>query len=186
MLPQTKTVPPFFESGAPPPTLPLLTYHTELLLNGLHHVPPLYTQELPVQPQSIHPIANSHIAITSVTLHTFPLLPDISFGSESATPTQNFLPPTPHSSSHQPRSPTPRLQRREVTFSIANDTTSDSSSKTDSPTPPSPRIIPADLDDGKIQKPEGEVGRPGRGGYNLQHVLQWQPQQFSQLQICPP
>ncbi|KIM63405.1 hypothetical protein SCLCIDRAFT_24297 [Scleroderma citrinum Foug A] len=33
----------------------------------------------------------------------------------------------------------------------------------------------------KIPKPEGEAGRPGRGGYNLKAQLAWNPATFSKL-----
>ncbi|KAJ3754710.1 hypothetical protein EV360DRAFT_73478, partial [Lentinula raphanica] len=35
--------------------------------------------------------------------------------------------------------------------------------------------------DGKIPKPVGEVGRPGRGGYNLRIQLQWQDDRFERV-----
>ncbi|KAK7434684.1 hypothetical protein VKT23_020048 [Stygiomarasmius scandens] len=34
---------------------------------------------------------------------------------------------------------------------------------------------------GKIRKPPGEVGRPGRGGYTLSKVLGWHPDQYSEV-----
>jgi len=37
-----------------------------------------------------------------------------------------------------------------------------------------PDPCPEVIDPTKIQKPPGEVGRPGRGGYNLQVVLKWE------------
>ena len=41
------------------------------------------------------------------------------------------------------------------------------------------------LDDGvmKIPKPAGEVGRPGRGGYSLDQVLQWPPIRIELLKV---
>lgn len=35
----------------------------------------------------------------------------------------------------------------------------------------------------KIPKPEGEAGRPGRGGYNLKAQLAWNPAMFSKLKV---
>lgn len=35
----------------------------------------------------------------------------------------------------------------------------------------------------KIPKPEGEAGRPNRGGYNLSHVLNWQAQEFEEIRV---
>ncbi|THH19564.1 hypothetical protein EUX98_g8745 [Antrodiella citrinella] len=37
-------------------------------------------------------------------------------------------------------------------------------------------------DEGKIPKPQGEVGRPGRGGYNLEETLSWSKQEYDELQ----
>lgn len=37
------------------------------------------------------------------------------------------------------------------------------------------------MEDGKIQKPEGEAGRPGRGGYNLERAINWQAQEYKRL-----
>jgi hypothetical protein len=41
----------------------------------------------------------------------------------------------------------------------------------------------ADEDDELILKPEGEVGRPGRGGYNLQDVLSWPDMDYKRLKV---
>lgn len=35
----------------------------------------------------------------------------------------------------------------------------------------------------KIGKPLGEVGRPGRGGYNLQVALKWEASQFKTVRV---
>lgn len=35
----------------------------------------------------------------------------------------------------------------------------------------------------KIPKPEGEAGRPGRGGYNLKVQLAWNAVTFSKLKV---
>ncbi|KAG2335429.1 hypothetical protein BDR05DRAFT_954080 [Suillus weaverae] len=35
--------------------------------------------------------------------------------------------------------------------------------------------------DSKILKPEGEAGRPGRGGYNLEKALNWDVNRFKSL-----
>jgi hypothetical protein len=44
-----------------------------------------------------------------------------------------------------------------------------------------------DDDDGDnklIPKPEGEAGRPGRGGYNLEDKLGWRRKEFQQIKVC--
>ena len=37
--------------------------------------------------------------------------------------------------------------------------------------------------EGKIPKPEGEVGRPKRGGYNLRDVLQWSNKDYEKVNV---
>jgi hypothetical protein len=37
-----------------------------------------------------------------------------------------------------------------------------------------------------IPKPVGEVGRPGRGGYNLEPTLAWAPGKYETLKVCEP
>lgn len=37
--------------------------------------------------------------------------------------------------------------------------------------------------DSKILKPEGEAGRPGRGGYNLEKALNWDVDRFKDLKV---
>jgi hypothetical protein len=43
-----------------------------------------------------------------------------------------------------------------------------------------------ELSDGevhKIRKPAGEAGRPGRGGYNLETVLDWSPDFYLRMRV---
>jgi hypothetical protein len=45
----------------------------------------------------------------------------------------------------------------------------------------------SDLDedeDSLISKPEGEAGRPGRGGYNIEETLSWKRKDFMRLKVC--
>jgi hypothetical protein len=41
----------------------------------------------------------------------------------------------------------------------------------------------SDSDDAKIPKPQGEAGRPGRGGYNLAAALDWNSKQYNKLKV---
>jgi hypothetical protein len=36
-----------------------------------------------------------------------------------------------------------------------------------------------------IPKPKGQAGRPGRGGYSLKECLEWPPELYSEMQVCP-
>lgn len=186
MSPHTKSVPPFFEPSAPPPALPLLTCHTELLLSGLQHAPPVFTQDLPIQSQSTLQTSNTPFTASHVTPYPTILQPDTDLDHGSHSSVQYSRPPTPRPS-------TPRSQKREVTFSLngqdspitdSSGTTSDTTSDTETSAPSSPVVVPPPvLDEGKVPKPEGEAGRPGRGGYNLQRVLEWHPTQYDQLLV---
>lgn len=39
---------------------------------------------------------------------------------------------------------------------------------------------------GKLRKPEGEVGRPGNGGYNLKAAMGWDDRRYEGLRVCFP
>jgi hypothetical protein len=41
----------------------------------------------------------------------------------------------------------------------------------------------SDSDDEQIPKPSGKAGRPGRGGYNLEDALDWDPKDFAKLKV---
>ncbi|KAJ8073082.1 hypothetical protein PM082_019950 [Marasmius tenuissimus] len=41
----------------------------------------------------------------------------------------------------------------------------------------------AEFNANKIPKPEGEAGRPRRGGYNLEKVLGWSPKHFNRVKV---
>lgn len=46
-------------------------------------------------------------------------------------------------------------------------------------------ILSTDSNGSKIPKPEGEAGRPGRGGYNLEKSLNWDADRFKKLKVGP-
>jgi hypothetical protein len=45
---------------------------------------------------------------------------------------------------------------------------------------------PDDSDEGKILKPIGGPGRPGRGGYNLESAICWDVLAFKKLKVVIP
>jgi hypothetical protein len=50
---------------------------------------------------------------------------------------------------------------------------------------PSSNLSSVDDDDGKVDKPAGEFGRPGSGGYSLgPATLGWGKTEFEQLRVC--
>lgn len=57
-----------------------------------------------------------------------------------------------------------------------------------SPTPSDSTLSSLEEDDvrsGKIPKPHGEAGRPGRGGYNLEEKMGWGERKFNHLKVGP-
>ena len=185
----TRTVPAYFEDDAPPPAMPLLTCHTELLLAGFNHAPPTLFQDLPSQP----PLSLRPTAINRTPLVVFP---DPDFDTESPRtsrgPTQISRSSTPFSLPDNLQPPPSVTQRREVTFSLDHvldlqeEEQLSSDTESDPVAQPPTIVLPTGAfaeHDGTIRKPDGEVGRPGRGGYTLQRVLEWHPQQFAQLQV---
>ena len=44
-------------------------------------------------------------------------------------------------------------------------------------------VIDSEEEESKIVKPEGEAGRPNRGGYNLQVVLGWPPADYGKVKV---
>lgn len=131
-------VSPFFEPGAPPPALRLLTTETEFLPNTSISST-ILTQDLPAKR------ANTKVQDTITTYRR--KTPVVSFRSVS--------PASTHSSSVS-----------EASDSLGNSTNSDSGS-----------------DDGLIPKPDGEAGRPSRGGYNLELELSWDVKRFRALKV---
>ena len=58
--------------------------------------------------------------------------------------------------------------------------------RADSPSPSVSTLSSLDKDEessNKIPKPTGEVGRPGRGGYNLEEQMGWGQAGFKRLQV---
>jgi hypothetical protein len=127
------SVPPFFEPSAPPPTVPLLTTHTEFRKASKTS---LTAQELPVplKPKTIRFITDAA-------------------GSAAPSPSTN-------DDDHSTDS------------SLSSD--SEDGIAIDEEDPPEDHLIP---------KPEGENGRPGRGGYNLELALGWDSKAFRKFKV---
>ena len=79
--------------------------------------------------------------------------------------------PKQHSYKHQPKltSDDPASSENNATDSeLMSDTDSDTDSDTS-------QLIP---------KPDGEAGRPGRGGYNLEEALKWEHKKYLRVKVC--
>ncbi|KAF8591805.1 hypothetical protein K439DRAFT_1611073 [Ramaria rubella] len=156
MAPSSKMVAAFFDPGAPPLPLPLLTSQTDLFYNvnhlptivaheelvAMHHYKPLspVLDHLPTAEQRIENEKKNYVKSNARTLQTHAIGGGGNDGDDDDR----------HSSS-------------------TSDVKSDSSD---------------DSDEGKIAKPAGEPGRPGRGGYNLEVAVNWEASAFSRLKKC--
>ncbi|KAG1846394.1 hypothetical protein DFJ58DRAFT_843473 [Suillus subalutaceus] len=138
-------------------------------------VPAFYQEDGPPQP------------LLLLTYHTEMLYPRASFVLISSqeemafsthkphrhihTPLRNFT--TPLTSSH---APTPKVTKSVsfLTDQIPQKGEPEQISMYSS-------ILSTDSNESKIPKPEGEMGRPGRGGYNLERALNWDTNHFKKL-----
>jgi hypothetical protein len=135
------SIPPFFEPGAPPPTLPILIAQTEV---GVVDAPcKLLAQEEIGSGPTVARSARSSARYT----------------------------PYPKSASKQALPSKPRHNKGPD--EDASDSELTSISDTDS-----------ESDDSHlISKPEGEAGRPGRGGYNLEEALKWEHKKYLKVKV---
>jgi len=137
--PSLLTIPPFYEPGAPPPTLPILIAQTEV--GNIERPDKLLAQE---------------------ELGTGPVR------KHSSNSAHRFSPYQP--SKYSPSSSTPKLR------DLTPGTDSDDGSESDS-------SASATSEDHLIPKPDGEAGRPGRGGYNLEVALGWEHKKYCRIKV---
>ena len=140
-------IPPFFEPGAPPPTLPILIAQTEV--GSVDTPSKLLAQE---------EIGSG---------------PTVAWSARSARSSVRFT-PYPKLASKQPLSAMSNHHNNDSTYSDRDTTDLESSiADTDS-----------EFDDSHlIPKPEGEAGRPGCGGYNLEQALKWERKKYLQIKV---
>ncbi|KAG2126103.1 hypothetical protein BD769DRAFT_1668537 [Suillus cothurnatus] len=151
-------VPPFYQADGPPQQLPLLTYHTEILYPTASFVL--------ISPQE-------EIAFSTHTLRGRTRTPSRVF-TTSTLPVPAG-PPTPKLVTS--RSPTPKFTKA-VSFSADQISRNGELVKMSMY---SSSILSTDSNDSKIPKPDGEAGRPARGGYNLERALNWDSSRFKLL-----
>lgn len=145
---------PYFEPGAPPPTLPILLAQTEL---GNEHVA---TKLLAQEELGAGPV----IACSDRSKHRFMPYPKNSKGR--------------HPPDHKRSYPTTTLVPEADSSSTSD---SDSGSESDSSTD-----TDSSVSHPLISKPDGEAGRPGRGGYNLETTLDWEHKEYARVKVCLP
>lgn len=143
------TIPPFFEPGAPPPTLPILLAQTEV---GATDIP-------------IKLLAQEEIGSG----------PTVARSSRS-TPRHHPYPKSTRKQ-HSPLKPQSNPTYDDVAPSETGATETDSESLvTDSE-------IESESDTPLIPKPDGEAGRPNRGGYNLEKALKWEHKKYIRVKV---
>jgi hypothetical protein len=170
-------VAPFYEPSAPPLPIPLLLAHTELA-DPL--APSLIDNEPLTRSGTLR--FNKTVALTS---HT----------PKGHTPTShhpahcNARSPTPRGHVSTSRYPVPRHVWSPTPKISSTVDSSPDSSDPDSGSDDSDALSDSSTDsDVKIQKPQGEAGRPGCGGYNLEAALGWNSKEYNKLKVsiyCP-
>ena len=155
-----KPISPFFEPNAPPPPLPLLTCQTDF---SYARCSPTVT-----------------VAEETVDMKTTLLKRSIrKCNSSVARSPSPYVKPT-NETKRQLAFANPATSSNDNARSELSDT-----SLSDLPDSADTRSQSSSMntDDELIPKPDGEAGRPGRGGYNLEKALNWSPKAFRKLQV---
>ena len=161
MPPTAVPVSPLYAPEPPPDPLPLLTWQTEI--NSTMSTPLLGSEE----PQSQRGKYPRHLPVRGLNR----VVPYNGIAS-APRPRVQFGP------SYPARSPPP-----EDADNSDSELTSISEDDDKPHSKPDFRAVLESEDAGKVPKPEGEAGRPGRGGYSLSDALGWTTDEFSTLQV---
>ena len=201
--PSLLTIPPFYEPGAPPPTLPILIAQTEvgdierpdrkllsqeelgtgppcqyasksLTSSSLLTIPPFYEPGAPpptlpilIAQTEVGNIERPDKLLAQEDLGTGPARKHTSNSSHRFTPYSKAA-SKPQPSKHS-RWSTPNHRNLTPGTESYGESESDSDCATS--------------DDHLIPKPEGEAGRPGRGGYNLEEALGWEHKKYCRIKV---
>ena len=153
----SESISPFFEAGAPSPSYPLLTCQTDLAFSS--PVPAVTATEELTQLSTLPSHALSH--------------------APCRTPKH-----VPSRSSSPYVVPMPKIKQRVVFAAKEDDSSSESSESSESSVLTDISDLSSDeSDDQLIPKPQGQAGRPNRGGYNLEMALNWPPKTFERFQV---
>jgi hypothetical protein len=150
---------PFFTPGAPPPTLPIPIAQTE--------VGKMYSPSKLLAEEEVGPKSKAHPSI-GTRFSPYP------------------KPASQHKSTRfaRLRSETPKVSAsRATTPRAASSSDEESSVQSQSESGSSHGGSSFEDDDNLIPKPEGEAGRPGRGGYNLEKELGWNKKEFERVKV---
>ncbi|KDR78696.1 hypothetical protein GALMADRAFT_137714 [Galerina marginata CBS 339.88] len=159
---------PFYTPGAPPPTLPIPIAQTEV--GKLHSPSKLLAQE------EIGPKSKSHR--NPVTrFHPYPK-PTSSKSTRFARQ-RSQTPKTSSTRATTPRAVSPSSDEGSVSHPTAEE--GEGSLQGGSSEEDEEDDEDEDEDGDLIPKPDGEAGRPGRGGYNLEETLGWEKKDFQRV-----
>jgi hypothetical protein len=171
-----KTVPPFYEPGALP-VVPRLLAQTDLLLES--HLPRrlLKSEELSMEPSSgavRHRYASTRYASSQ------PYMNAVAFRALSRSPSpQSRSTPLPSSSRKSMRPA--KAKQLASNAKPSDDDISDAADASGA----SDSIHDRHSIQLKIRKPQGQVGRPNSGGYNLEDELALQSRHYKELKVRP-
>ena len=176
-------VSPFYEPGALK-VVPRLLAQTDILLHGHLLRRLLKDEELSLETSggavrrryaSTHPSSQPYVNA-------------VAFKALSRSPSPQSRPPTPAPSS-TPRSAQSAKAKHSARLPDEDeDEAEDAAETSDNSESTANSRSGRHIDGPKIQKPRGEVGRPGSGGYNLEHELALHPRSFKELKVwsyCP-
>ncbi|KAF8500665.1 hypothetical protein BU17DRAFT_102437 [Hysterangium stoloniferum] len=172
----------FFDPGLPPAALPILTSHMEL--HSVAHPPcqVLAHEELP-HLDATHSVSHPpHRVLAHKELPHLNTTHSVSHPPHQVLDAMHVSTPKAHARTH-PKNPV-RPRERDIHINPCDDedqgATSDDTESMLRLSTASNNEVSNDPDT-KIPKPDGEPGRPGHGGYNLQCALNWNISAYNKL-----
>ena len=163
-MPTVKMIPVFYNTSDPY-IIPVLSLQVEMFYQPTDLIAVSATEEICMK-SKLHPPCSTTLASGHASTQ-----PKTSLSLWQSTP----IPP-------------PLIHAKVVAFSMPNGSRLASEQPESplsllSPSPSTCSLTSMESDGTKILKPNGEVGRPGRGGYNLEHKLKWGEAGFKTLQV---
>lgn len=152
----SKPVSAFVEPGPPPPPVPVLSSHVDLLSNA------------------------TIVLCSRQDLLFFLTTPSPLHPGPAHRPTPAVVRATPHAPPARATTPHPAVRGASQPPSTVDEGEDDSMSDAGSS---ESSLTSLESLGNKIPKPDGEPGRPGRGGYNLEAQLAWDSTTFSKLKV---
>ena len=172
----------FYESGTPPPSYPLLTVQTDLTYVSAPVATVTTSEELT---SGERPATHASRSVPNYSVNVLPSR------SPSLGPSR-----VQKSSRARSRSSSPYVvpAPKKVSFSGLKNLKAPKSYEPDNDESDNDEASTASSEDSEgsegsegsetlIPKPQGQVGRPNRGGYNLEVALNWPPPLFSKVQV---